>query len=546
MNRDYQDSWILEGLEVPFAFFAVIFTLTFFAEAKERYQLILAIVGLIVFLSIPSLKYTWFTGVFIDQSMQYTLANHIITTGSIASFSSTNTFSYYTASPFIHILFSSFSLATNVSLNSTMKFVPLLFAPLFPLLTYGILKKLDFTQNSTIVKFGLFVAAIPHARSEFIVTGTTFGILTSFIVIYLLVSLFQKSDRRYWVLCIVFDIVLAATHPVSSMILTVFILLIALYQGFRKYKPDFNLRPTIALSLASVCLGWLLFYGYSPLDEIFKSFLVLVPSGSTFSNEYIPPTFFSLINANLFQGITTFLVYYGLDLICLALMAVSILVLIRIRKTLKPAGLFVFLFSVMAFLLMVLGLVIKLGTTRTLPFAEILYPIFAAVAIYYITKSRKWLRPLIFGLILVLMVFQFYGAQPLIPSANILYKDAPASEPLGYVNEVNTAYQRAVISFALSHAGSATIAADLDTHSQLVTQVGYSFLDSNVVWWDPLNPHYAHLEYYLLITHLAGKAGPLQETANLREPEAINQGILNSSLVYSNGETYVFAHNYHP
>jgi hypothetical protein len=35
ISRDYQDSWILEGLEIPFLLFVVAFALTFFSEKKE-------------------------------------------------------------------------------------------------------------------------------------------------------------------------------------------------------------------------------------------------------------------------------------------------------------------------------------------------------------------------------------------------------------------------------------------------------------------------------------------------------------------------------
>jgi hypothetical protein len=32
INRDYQDSWILEGLEIPFLLFVIISNVTFFSE----------------------------------------------------------------------------------------------------------------------------------------------------------------------------------------------------------------------------------------------------------------------------------------------------------------------------------------------------------------------------------------------------------------------------------------------------------------------------------------------------------------------------------
>ena len=43
VSKDYQDSWILEGLEISFALFMATYSLTFFSEKKVSWMVSLAI-----------------------------------------------------------------------------------------------------------------------------------------------------------------------------------------------------------------------------------------------------------------------------------------------------------------------------------------------------------------------------------------------------------------------------------------------------------------------------------------------------------------------
>ena len=57
VSRDYQDSWVLEGLEIPFVLFVAIYALAFFSEKKIPSMVFLAVIGRLIFLLIPNLKY---------------------------------------------------------------------------------------------------------------------------------------------------------------------------------------------------------------------------------------------------------------------------------------------------------------------------------------------------------------------------------------------------------------------------------------------------------------------------------------------------------
>ena len=100
-----------------------------------------AIVGHAVFLLVPNLKYVWFQGIWVDQHQQYALASDVVQNGRIAT---TGSFfvSVYGATPLYHLLLSVFSIFLNVPVVDAMKYVPVLTSPLYPLLIYGIMKKL--------------------------------------------------------------------------------------------------------------------------------------------------------------------------------------------------------------------------------------------------------------------------------------------------------------------------------------------------------------------------------------------------------------------
>jgi hypothetical protein len=539
ISRDYQDSWILEGLEIPFLLFIVTFALTFFSEKKESWLVAMAILGRIVFLLIPNLKYVWFQGLEIDQSQQYSLASYVVATGRI----STNPlFTPYTVAPLFHILLSIFSIVLNVPLANSMKYVPILFSPMYPLLTYAIVKKMGFLQKNNILKYALFLSSIPITPGAYVITGTMFGIVLAFILLFLLIAILQKSDRRYWLVCIIFVIALAVAHSLTSIIITGIFLLILALQGVPYFRLKSYLRTPAILTIAIISLAWLMFPAYSTLEIIVHILFINVPTGTTPTSEYIPSTFFQLVRAAPLAAVQTSLVYYGADLFLLILTLAGLVITVRLRKKLNNASSFLTLFLELVFAIMIVGIFIKAGPTRALAFEELLFPIFCGITIFYLGNRRKWVRPLLFISITVLATLELYGCQPLVSPANIIYTGLPANIPIGYVNEVNSVYQRQVISFALSHVVIGTIACDSVTFDQIAGEANYSFISSHVINYYPIDTPKPELEYNLFIIHLPGKAGVLAEKANVRAPSLILQTIYNSSVLYSNGESFILAH----
>jgi len=544
ISRDHQDSWVLEGLEIPFVLFVVTYMVAFFSERKPSRMVMLAIIGRTVFLLIPNLKYVWFQGPFIDQHQQYALANHVYNEGHI---SAEPAFALaYTSTPLMHLFFSIFSIILNVPVVDSMKYLPVLLSSLYPLLTYIIVEKMGFSQGRAILKYALFISSVPFTLEQYVVTGSLFGILLAFLILSNLILMFQKSDRGYWFVCIIFVFALASAHSVTSVILILLLLSIMVLQRVSYFRPKSFLRASIALTFASIGAAWLTFFANYNLQGIVRQIFVAVPSGATPPSEYIHATFFDHIRVNILSAIKSFSVSYGADAFLLLLTLGGLIILLRRRKQLNSAANFVFFFGWLALVIMVFGVLIKLGATRTMHFERLFYPVFSSVLFVYLgrnARARTWIRPVILLSITLLAPIELYRCQPLVASANILYKDLPPDVPMGYIGLVNSIYQRQMINFAESYV-SGRIAADSVTRNQIVGLTRINFSVANLIRYYPLNRNQPERRYDYFLIHLPGKSGPFGEMPQISTRSLILEAIHNSSVVYTNGESYVLAGNY--
>ena len=541
ISRDYQDSWILEGLEIPFVLFVITYVVAFFSERNPSWMIILAITGRTMFLLIPNLKYVWFQGTAHDQTAQYALANHVYGEGHIF----TEPFWVYSTTPLMHLLFSIFSIVLNVPVVDSMKYLPVLWSSIYPLLTYVIVEKMGFLQEKAVLKYALFISSVPFTMEQYLVTGTLFGILLVFLILSNLILMFQKSDRRYWFVCTILMFALAAAHSVSSTILAVFLLAIMVLQRASYFRPKSYLRASAAFAVASISVAWLMFAAGFNLQLISQGIFVAVPSGTVGPSQRIPPTFFEHLRVNTLSAIRSFSVLYGADAFFLLLTLAGLIILLKRRKQLNSAANFLLLFGWSALLFIVIGVLINLYGPRVLNFERLLFPVFSSVLVLYISKNaraRTWIRPVIFLSIIVLATIELYNCQPLVPSANVLYKDLPPDVPLGYVGQVNSIYQRQMINFAETHV-SGRIACPSITRNQIIGFTRTSFWVGNLLWYYPLDKSQPKQTYDYFLIHLPGKSGILSGKPWTRNPGLILEAICNSSIVYTNGESYILANN---
>jgi hypothetical protein len=538
ISRDYQDSWILEGLEIPFAIFVVTYALAFFSEKKIPAMVFLAVIGRLTFLLIPNLKYVWFHGTAVDQHMQYGLANHIYNEGYIATSPNVFHIIVYGRAPLIHLAIAIFSIVLNIPIVDSFKYLPVFLSPLFPLLTYVIMKNLEFLQGKTALKYALFISSVPLEAEKYIVTGSQFGVLLSFLILGSLVIFFQKNDRRQLSIFIFLIFVLAAAHSSSSVILTAFLLVVMLLQKISYFRLKSYLKVPELLTATLICIAWLAFQANFTFRYVVHLAFIGAPTGATPGTEQIPVRFFELAHIDILAATKTFLVYYGADVFLLLLTLAGLIILLKKFKQLDNTSKFLFLMCGVALLYMPIGYLAKVGPFRALHFASILFPIFTGIFISHRCERKRWLTAVMLLLIVLFATLTLYKCQPLIPSANILQEDLPASEPIAYVNNVNSIYQRQMIEFARNYVRG-RIASDLVTEMQIRGLTEFHFSFAHVTGYYPLDESEVERRYDCFLIHLPGVSGRLYEQVETRTRNLILEAIYNSSTIYTNGESYI-------
>jgi hypothetical protein len=540
ISRDYQDSWILEGLEIPFVLFVVTYALAFFSEKSALSLVALAVIGRAVFLLIPNLKYVWFQGTAIDQNQQYALANYVYNQGYIATQGPSLVF-FYIRSPLIHLTFATFSIVSSIPVVESVKYIPVLLSPIFPLLTYVIVKNL-FPRETPMLKYALFISSIPITVEKYAVTGSQFGVLLMFFILTSIVMLLQKNDRRHWSVFVFFTLVLPIAHSVSSLLTAMLLLAIMLFQKipYSRLKP--YLRPSVALLAIVSCTAWLTFSATSALENLVDVIVRGVVMGvSPAPVENLPSRFFELAHVSILEAAKVLLALNGGEILLLLLTIGGFVILLRMRRQLNDTSRYFLLISFLMLAFIPIGVLIKVGVFRALHFVSPLFPIFSSIFILHLTKRRIWLRAVILSSIVLLVILQLYRCQPLIPSANVLSKDLPANEPIVYASQVNSIYQRRMIEFA-EHYSIGQIACDDVTRSQIIGLTDLNFSATRLAWYYPLDKHQLEKKYDYFLIHLPGASGRIDEQAEIRTRDLILGAIYNSSIIYTNGESYVLAH----
>ena len=545
ISRDYQDSWILEGLEIPFALFVIMYAVTFFSEKKISWMIALAVIGRFVFFLVPNLKYAWFQGIWIDQHQQYAMANHVCNEGYIATQGPFGA-SVYGTTPLIHLTFAIFSITLNIPVVHSIKYLPVLLSPIYPLLTYVIMKRIKVPWGTTALKYALFISSIP-TLANYVVTGSSFGVHLVFLILFILVALMQRNDRRYGFVFIFFVCVLAATHSSSSVLLTMFLLILMLFQKVSYFQPLLKsyLKASAVLAATSISAAWLMFPASFTLEKIVRVFVAGVSGGITPGSEQIPVRFFDLVRIDPFWAIKSVLVYNGADVFLLLMMFTGLIILLKMRKQLDDTSKFLIVLGGVTFLFIINGLFLKVGGFRSLYFGRLLFPIFSTISILYLSKRKAWMQPIILLLIILLVAIQCYRCQPLIPPANILSGDLPANEPIVYVNLVNSIYQRQMINFAKDHV-TGRIVSDSVTVNQIVGLTNLDFVVEHIGWdyYYPLDKNKLERKYDCFLIHLPGISGGFGEKAEMRTRHVILEAIYDSSILYTNGESYILAYDF--
>jgi len=410
------------------------------------------------------------------------------------------------------------------------------------------------------IKYALFFSSIPFTMEQYLVMGQLLGGTFFLLVLFALILILRndtvhtpKDDRRYWVVCIIFVVALAATHSVSSIMLSVALLAVLIFQSVPYFRSKSylraRLRVTSVFAIVLISLAWLAFQVPYALEAITWLLFIGIPSGVTPASERIPPSFFVELQKNALVAVRSFSVLYGADAFLLLLTFVSLVVMLKMKKRSNDVQSFIQLLGWWFLFLLVVGAFVNLGGPRSLDYERLLFPVFSGFLIFWVSnnlRGRKWIRAravitaAIILLVILLATIELYGCQPLVPSANVVYPELPSNVPIGYVGQVTSIYQRQAIFFAENHVNG-LIACDSTTYNQIIGLTGLNWSESHLVQYDPLDKSQPEQMYDYFLIHLPGKAGILAELPPARAPALILSAIYNSSIIYTNGESYMLS-----
>lgn len=558
ISRSYQDGWILEGLELPFVFFIATYLLCFFTEKRTKYLLLTALLCVVVLSLVPALKYDWYLGVNVDQHRQFALASYVVDNGHVlpqiqwfgADF-------LYTATPLLHLLFASFSMLTNISLVDAFKFLPVLLSIIYPLATYATIRLLDFPKEkeAIVLRYGLLISSVPiEPALVFLASGSMFGVPLSLIILTLVLTLLKQKSRRTWILLALFSLALVMVHSFSAIQLTLLLIAILILQRFSVFKLKSYLKATTVFFIALITTVWLVFSAPRTVNYLINQVSNIgIIQGLYPTEGVIPARTFELASANILETLKSVAVYDGAHLFLLSVVLIAILWAAKSRKLTNPLKMMSILVLIL-FALLVFAVGSQIGAAywlRIPRLASIYYGLFFGLLILFLTthnfkrKIKKgFIRSVVVLLVAVFLVsatVQLYQCQPLISSANVLSKDLPSDEPLVEVTQVNTIYQRAMISFARIHLNG-TIACDSTTSNQIEGHTDN--LVHKLTWYYPLSRSTAgDVPYDYFLIHLPGKSGAFGEQAEFRTQKLVVDELYNSSysIIYTNGESFILA-----
>lgn len=550
ISRDYQDSWILEGLEIPFVAFVTTYIIYIFIETDIKWIIPFTVIFRVVIGVLPNLKYVWFQGVWPDQHSAYRLSQDIYDSNHIP------TGMYYSDTPHMHLLFAILSKETGLSILLSFKYCPILMWSIYPLVVYMILKNCGKTNKTSLLKYALIFSSIPiTASTSYVVSGSLIGLLISLLLLSEFMKLFRMKDRRDLIILAIFSFVLVSAHSYSATILIV--MLFAVYvilRLLRGFLPN-NLTPLqlkylfeTSLMIGLLNLAWLLHkagYMLNLMVGFLHGYIGRALGAQVLLDQPVSPRLFELLRIDFVEGLKVILVWHGATLFVIFLALIGLLLVAKEIREQPKSFMFLIIYVISLLVFLILGLTLRISSgwaERIVRQLVVISPIFCSIPLVYINKKIRKFTVFIILILMVLATAQFYGCQPLVPSASLINKELPAGAPIGYRVEVNSIYQRDMIDYIERYTPQnkrVRIACDRVTHYQIMGLTSWNFSTSHLAWYYPLDKSVPERKYDYFLIHLPGKSGRFSEQVEIRIPSLILQVICNSSILYSNGESYV-------
>jgi thymidylate kinase len=557
LNVSYQDVWILDGIELPFALMGGAYFMTLlFSRDLRRDALVTAVMAALLF-AIPGAKYAHVYASTIDAAVHYSLMRSLATSG----FAEGN---YYEFTPGMHILVASFAQLTGLSAVTWAKLLPGMLAGLIPLSLYMLAKRLKFTYLLAKSVVVLSALALPLM---FIPQGTSYAtILIAPLLAFIILSMISRGQpsRVFTILALLLLIGLIIWHSISSLLVPLVLVssgvvtfLLSLFLSRKKWDVTWlrsiSLR-FILFGVIGVALTLTYWYFYATIlwehlvDHV--ELLVSVINRERDSGGVLVPQ--RAAQLSIPQLALVFAFYHARDAVMLSFATVAIgATMLRLRSQMivsRPIELtYLFTSIYLIFFTIIAGAFAArfatFGYHRLLIYLLIMSPILSGFGLWLlILFVRQYLRILPANLILmafVLVAFtvsalQFYPYQPLFPRYEAGETDG--TTPLQWYHQVNTDYQRYVMEFAYNRLPvEGSLYTDYIKYQQ--TRLFISPEARERFRYGP----WGELPKSYVLLHFPGEAGSYSEQAEFRSVEAIESlyEMNGTSIIYDNGGAFI-------
>ena len=546
LQRDYQDSWVLEGLTIQTLLVAIPF-LILAINIRSSSRLVLLIASFLMLLSlVVNLKYVQISGVF-DSIAHYGFTNRLISTGHVPE---TGFYAReYSGTPGMHIFLASLTQVTGLSTTVAIKLFLVIVSAMPPFILYLLIKNVTTESSRRFLLLGTCFT-LPLASILF---GTTFALpmYFLFISVFLRQTIMSGSSRSFSVILIIIAPSLIISHGITPLFLTVLMFctpfVLKILSFVRREKSPLRLSKYLhfALFLSIFLLSWWM----STAKYLFNSFLVNTIQSiflKTTAAISIPSAFMEL--SFLEQLTLGYIRFYQL-IIIIILSLVGLILYLKVyrkdySKTTQDTYFHVICIIIATIIISIPFLFSLQGYTfeRFIIYSKLLSPLFIGLSLFSLANllrfnvKRKSVQNILFTLFLLLLFIPFlfvvYAPQPLIPTNN-------ENEYLVDYRSVNTIYQISMIQFAeVHHTTGFTIAADTVTSWQIFGLTNTSFY-SDYIWDNPLSENKTQGD--LILLHYSGVAGPLNEKVDYRTRSKLNElkYTMGNNVIYDNGESFI-------
>ena len=553
-QRNYQDSWTLEGVVPGVIGLIVVYVLAIAREKDNRVVALLSAVTTGLLAMIPALKYVQPYGVSIDSTVHYLATQTITLTGH-----GLDPEQVYASIPAMHSWLASIALTGGVSPAVAIKYGLPMMSALYPLVIYWFSRGARVPANIT--KFTLALACMT-AFPDYVPSGSGFSLLPFLLLLgSLLMREYYNPSGAGKVISTGIALLLLGQltiwHSTTPLMLPLALLATAFTPLGVKLvnRKAGSWRPN-GTFLRFALLAGIVYVAYHVLagDRIYQvvsSTLYRLVVREDSAANVVPQRLFQITPLDMLR---VALVIQGRDGIMVALLGLGALIIWRNRvRWANLLNFYVFLLLIaVEYLLMIGGAVTGLDYDRFLMVPVAISPFFAGVAVWWLYQKLmlrpgrlRWLRRSVWvgGVIALILMWgmEYYVYQPLIPKAKSLRADVQ-SEYVVWLHAVNTAYQERMLTFAEQYTDPNTrFATDLTSQRQFWRYFG---LDAGIRRGLVLPLHWQvalddRIKFYLL--HWPGPSGPLGEQVEDRSAAKITElrDTQGWSLVYDNGQSFI-------